>query len=378
MSNSDKKTNNKPQLNSKKNSSEKRPSKHKKGNKSMNINTDIIHPLPKEKENKENNANIILKSASSDRRRYSKSFVDYVPLTEQQKEKTIEEIGKSSSNRFRRYSNLFDQIKKEINDINELGTLNIQNKVEEISQIDETESENFCSPCVAKGKIDYNNKVEPEDFKLRSVPCRRDDNSSINKLSASKVKSSSSSDSEDNSESNSQSEIIIQNTLNTLEDENLNESITIGDTDERKDSIRITNCNIGLGLIEVKEKNKEMESTYSGFQRWSGYKKEKVLKKENGQRVKIGLQRNPSEVKYGMSSNVFNSNYNTMDGDISLRKCFSNGRSKNGSNDFDASVIKIENGQIKYALAYDAASDISQKNDPEIKRKCESCNCFIF
>ena len=60
-----------------------------------------------------------IKEREKNRRRYSKSLIiPYIPLTRKQKVKEIVNMDKTSANRFNEYSNIFENIKNQINDIN--------------------------------------------------------------------------------------------------------------------------------------------------------------------------------------------------------------------------------------------------------------------
>lgn len=104
---------------------------------------------------------------------YSRSLVEcpYIPLTKNQKVNMIEDMNESSTTRFKKYSNIFEQIKNQINDINNslLNNSNINdysgNKKNIIinctpeDYIEEKEEENLLSPKLSKeGKkhLDFN------------------------------------------------------------------------------------------------------------------------------------------------------------------------------------------------------------------------------
>ena len=60
-----------------------------------------------------------IKEREKNRRRYSQSLIiPYIPLTRKQKVKEIVNMDKTSANRFNEYSNIFENIKNQINDIN--------------------------------------------------------------------------------------------------------------------------------------------------------------------------------------------------------------------------------------------------------------------
>ena len=84
---------------------------------------------------------------------YSRSLVNpYIPLTDFEKVKELTEMNENSSNRLKRYSFIFEQIKKEIYDIN---NLNPKNKNIE-GTIEEKEEEDFISPVYINNNINYN------------------------------------------------------------------------------------------------------------------------------------------------------------------------------------------------------------------------------
>jgi hypothetical protein len=63
--------------------------------------------------------NEIIKNKNLTSRFFSKSFATrYIPLSKKEKENEIKNMNETSLNRFKTYSNIFEQIKKEINDIN--------------------------------------------------------------------------------------------------------------------------------------------------------------------------------------------------------------------------------------------------------------------
>lgn len=95
---------------------------------------------------------------------YSRSLVEcpYIPLTKNQKVNMIEDMNESSTTRFKKYSNIFEQIKNQINDINNslLNNSNMNdhsgNKKNIIincnpeDYIEEKEEENLLSPKLPK------------------------------------------------------------------------------------------------------------------------------------------------------------------------------------------------------------------------------------
>ena len=62
---------------------------------------------------------------------YSRSLIEYVPLTKREKVNIIEDMDEVSSNRFQKYSNIFEQIKNQIYDINQSIILNSSCNVNE-------------------------------------------------------------------------------------------------------------------------------------------------------------------------------------------------------------------------------------------------------
>ena len=101
---------------------------------------------------------------------YSKSLIEYVPLTHSQKLNIIEDMDEISTNRFQEYSNIFEQIKNQIYDINKSIILNSSNNVNEYfssgkkdlkmncDYIEEKEEENQISPRVTLQKRNKNIK----------------------------------------------------------------------------------------------------------------------------------------------------------------------------------------------------------------------------
>ena len=102
---------------------------------------------------------------------YSKSLIEYVPLTHSQKLNMIEDMDEISTNRFQEYSNIFEQIKNQIHDINKSIILNSSNNVNEnfssgkkdikisnCDYIEEKEEENQISPKVTNRKRNKNCK----------------------------------------------------------------------------------------------------------------------------------------------------------------------------------------------------------------------------
>ena len=97
-------------------------------------------------------------------RSYSRSLIEYVPLTKREKVNIIEDMDEVSSNRFQKYSNIFEQIKNQIYDINQSIILNSSCNVNEgrnnsvnkknlklqCDYIEEREEENIVSPTTCK------------------------------------------------------------------------------------------------------------------------------------------------------------------------------------------------------------------------------------
>ena len=95
---------------------------------------------------------------------YSRSLIEYVPLTKREKVNIIEDMDEVSSNRFQKYSNIFEQIKNQIYDINQSIILNSSCNVNEgrnnsvnkkilklqCDYIEEREEENIVSPTTCK------------------------------------------------------------------------------------------------------------------------------------------------------------------------------------------------------------------------------------
>ena len=113
---------------------------------------------------------------------YSRSLIEYVPLTKREKVNIIEDMDEVSSNRFQKYSNIFEQIKNQIYDINQSIILNSSCNVNEgrnnsvnkknlklqCDYIEEREEENIVSPTTCK-KI---KKESKNNFKI-SVSFKR-------------------------------------------------------------------------------------------------------------------------------------------------------------------------------------------------------------
>ena len=120
--------------------------------------------------------NEIIKNKNLTSRFFSKSFATrYIPLSKKEKENEIKNMNETSFNRFKTYSNIFEQIKKEINDINSnLNNSFMSNISKRISNniskdnsinfmpIEEQDDEN-CSPVQVK-KRENQNKKETEPF----------------------------------------------------------------------------------------------------------------------------------------------------------------------------------------------------------------------
>ena len=120
--------------------------------------------------------NEIIKNKNLTSRFFSKSFATrYIPLSKKEKENEIKNMNETSLNRFKTYSNIFEQIKKEINDINSnLNNSFMSNISKRISNniskdnsinfmpIEEQDDEN-CSPVQIKKK-ENQNKKETEPF----------------------------------------------------------------------------------------------------------------------------------------------------------------------------------------------------------------------
>ena len=120
--------------------------------------------------------NEMIKNKNLTSRVYSRSFAErYIPLSKTEKVNEIRNMNESSLNRFKTYSNIFEQIKKEINDINSnLNNSFMSNLSKRISNniskdnsinfmpIEEQDDEN-CSPVQVK-KRENQNKKETEPF----------------------------------------------------------------------------------------------------------------------------------------------------------------------------------------------------------------------
>ena len=120
--------------------------------------------------------NEIIKNKNLTSRIFSRSFAErYIPLSKKEKENEIKNMNETSLNRFKTYSNIFEQIKKEINDINSnLNNSFMSNISKRISNniskdnsinfmpIEEQDDEN-CSPVQVK-KRENQNKKETEPF----------------------------------------------------------------------------------------------------------------------------------------------------------------------------------------------------------------------
>ena len=120
--------------------------------------------------------NEMIRNKNLTSRVYSRSFAErYIPLSKKEKENEIKNMNETSLNRFKTYSNIFEQIKKEINDINSnLNNSFMSNITKRISNniskdnsinfmpIEEQDDEN-CSPVQIKKK-ENQNKKETEPF----------------------------------------------------------------------------------------------------------------------------------------------------------------------------------------------------------------------
>ena len=101
-----------------------------------------------------NEVDLLIQRTNFRKKGYSKSLVNpYIPLTRFEKVKELTEMDETSTNRLKRYSSIFEQIKREIYDINNMGCKTKPKNIE--GYIEEREEEDFTSPKY----INKNNKI---------------------------------------------------------------------------------------------------------------------------------------------------------------------------------------------------------------------------
>ena len=111
---------------------------------------------------------------------YSRSLINtYTPLTQMEKENEFKEMEEKSSRRFQRYSTIFDQIKKEISDINmNLKNKNSTEKIvlidEKIEEKDEEENKNHSQKNQSICVETQTNNNKDEDFMSSMEECTED------------------------------------------------------------------------------------------------------------------------------------------------------------------------------------------------------------
>lgn len=114
-----------------------------------------------------NEIDLLIQRTNFRKKGYSKSLVNpYIPLTKFEKVKELTEMNETSTNRLKRYSSIFEQIKKEIYDINNMGCKTKQKNIE--GYIEEKEEEDFTSPKYIKknNHIIYDNE---DQFDVESL-----------------------------------------------------------------------------------------------------------------------------------------------------------------------------------------------------------------
>ena len=124
-----------------------------------------------------------IKEREKNRRRYSQTLViPYIPLTRKQKVKEIVNMDKTSANRFNEYSNIFENIKNQINDINNsLLNSNILNNSHSNSNVEKDSSRIINTTSRKKSKQD-------SMFKHFNSNIEKDISSNSSKIKTKKVK----------------------------------------------------------------------------------------------------------------------------------------------------------------------------------------------
>ena len=215
--------------------------------------------------------NEIIKNKNLTSRFFSKSFATrYIPLSKKEKENEIKNMNETSLNRFKTYSNIFEQIKKEINDINSnLNNSFMSNISKRISNniskdnsinfmpIEEQDDEN-CSPVQVK-KRENQNKKETEPF--------------FEILGNEKIITSTSS-------SNNINENCNISKINILDEkkDNIDDSINISSLNENVKTIILSPTEESESMYSLKFKNQVIQN-YSK-KRKNSFKKYQLMKEK--------------------------------------------------------------------------------------------------
>ena len=215
--------------------------------------------------------NEIIKNKNLTSRIFSRSFAErYIPLSKKEKENEIKNMNESSLNRFKTYSNIFEQIKKEINDINSnLNNSFMSNITKRISNniskdnsinfmpIEEQDDEN-CSPVQIKKKENQNKKETEPFFEI---------------LGNEKIITSTSS-------SNNINENCNISKINILDEkkDNIDDSINISSLNENVKTIILSPTEESESMYSLKFKNQVIQN-YS-LNRKNSFQKYQLMKEK--------------------------------------------------------------------------------------------------
>jgi hypothetical protein len=215
--------------------------------------------------------NEMIKNKNLTSRVYSRSFAErYIPLSKTEKVNEIRNMNESSLNRFKTYSNIFEQIKKEINDINSnLNNSFMSNLSKRISNniskdnsinfmpIEEQDDEN-CSPVQIKKKENQNKKETEPFFEI---------------LGNEKIITSTSS-------SNNINENCNISKINILDEkkDNIDDSINISSLNENVKTIILSPTEESESMYSLKFKNQVIQN-YS-LNRKNSFQKYQLMKEK--------------------------------------------------------------------------------------------------
>ena len=218
--------------------------------------------------------NEIIKNKNLTSRFFSKSFATrYIPLSKKEKENEIKNMNETSLNRFKTYSNIFEQIKKEINDINSnLNNSFMSNISKRISNniskdnsinfmpIEEQDDEN-CSPVQIKKKENQNKKETEPFFEILGNEKINTSTSSTNNLN----------------HLNENSNISKINILQQ-KDENFDDNINISSLNENVKTIILSPTEESESMYSLKFKNQVIQN-YS-LNRKNSFQKYQLMKEK--------------------------------------------------------------------------------------------------
>ena len=215
--------------------------------------------------------NEIIKNKNLTSRIFSRSFAErYIPLSKKEKENEIKNMNESSLNRFKTYSNIFEQIKKEINDINSnLNNSFMSNISKRISNniskdnsinfmpIEEQDDEN-CSPVQIKKKENQNKKETEPFFEI---------------LGNEKIITSTSSTNNLNENCN-----LSKSNMLEEKDENIDDNINVSSLNENVKTIILSPTEESETMYSLKLKNQVIKN--HSLHRKNSFKKYQLMKEK--------------------------------------------------------------------------------------------------